>query len=132
MPGCIGFRVFPSPEVVTDITVLHEWVDQAAFDAYLRSEAFARSGEVLPPMMIAPPSSRRYRVELIETAERPSRAQMPSGRSAEVRRALTITSAQPGDQPRFDDIADQIGLAPRSLARRFDRPCPRSNLLSVT
>jgi quinol monooxygenase YgiN len=35
--------VSPSPEVVTDITVLHEWVDQAAFDAYLQSEAFARA-----------------------------------------------------------------------------------------
>jgi quinol monooxygenase YgiN len=67
MPGCIGFRVFPSPERNTDITVLHEWVDQAAFDAYLASEAFARSGEVLRPMMTAPPSSRRYRAELIET-----------------------------------------------------------------
>ncbi len=67
MPGCIGFRVFPSIEINTDITVLHEWVDQACFDGYLASEAFARSGEVLRPMMTAPPSSRRYRVELIET-----------------------------------------------------------------
>jgi transcriptional regulator GlxA family with amidase domain len=54
-------------------------------------------------------------------AESPSRAQMPSGRSAEVRQALTITAAQLEGQPRIDDIAGQIGLASRSLARRFEQ-----------
>ncbi len=67
IPGCLAFHVFASPETGTDITVLHEWVDQAAFDGYLASDVFARSGQVLRPLMTAPPSSRRYRVELIET-----------------------------------------------------------------
>lgn len=67
MPGCIDFRAFPSTESDTGIIVLHEWADQAAFDRYLASDAFARSGAVLRPMMTASPSSRRFRAELIET-----------------------------------------------------------------
>ncbi len=54
-------------------------------------------------------------------AERPSRTHMPTGRSAEVRRALAITADQMADQPRFDAIAADVGLAPRSLARRFEQ-----------
>lgn len=53
-------------------------------------------------------------------ADHPSPARMPSGRTAEVRRALAITAEQLADDPRFDDIADEVGLAQRSLARRFD------------
>jgi len=53
-------------------------------------------------------------------AERPSRAHMPTGRSAEVRRALAITADRMADDPRFDAIAAQVGLASRSLARRFE------------
>lgn len=67
MPGCVAFRVFCDRESDTGITVLHEWIDQASFEQYLASEAFARSGEVLRPMMTATPSSRRFRVELVET-----------------------------------------------------------------
>ncbi len=66
MPGCIAFRVFCNPQNDTGITVLHEWIDQASFDGYLASEAFARSGEILRPMMTGTPSSRRFRVELVE------------------------------------------------------------------
>jgi quinol monooxygenase YgiN len=67
MPGCLGFRVFCDREREGGITVLHEWVDRAAFDEYLASEAFARSGAVLRPMMTEAPSSRRFQVELAET-----------------------------------------------------------------
>jgi len=67
MPGCLGFRVFPSVENETDITVVHEWTDQTRFADYLASEAFARSGEFLRPLMTVPPSSRRFRVELMES-----------------------------------------------------------------
>ncbi len=67
MPGCVAFRVFASRECDTEITVLHEWADQASFDRYLTSEAFTRSGERLRPMMTSSPSSRRFRVELVET-----------------------------------------------------------------
>ena len=66
MPGCIAFRVFCNRQNDTGITVLHEWIDQASFDGYLASDAFARSGEILRPMMTGTPSSRRFRVELVE------------------------------------------------------------------
>ncbi len=67
MSGCIAFRAFDSHQNDTDITVLHEWIDQASFDAYLASDAFVRSGEILRPMMTGAPSSRRFRVELVPT-----------------------------------------------------------------
>ncbi|MGH1348739.1 MAG: helix-turn-helix domain-containing protein [Nannocystales bacterium] len=54
-------------------------------------------------------------------AAHPSPAHMPAGRSAEVRRALAITEARLADDPRLTDIADEIGMASRSLARRFEQ-----------
>jgi quinol monooxygenase YgiN len=65
MPGCVAFRVFADRRDQTGVTVLHEWVDQGAFDRYLESDAFARSGEILRPMISGAPSSRRFRVELV-------------------------------------------------------------------
>lgn len=53
--------------------------------------------------------------------ERPSPAHMPTGRSPEVRRALEISAEQLADVPSFDDIASDVGLVSRSLARRFER-----------
>ncbi|AGL16066.1 AraC family transcriptional regulator [Actinoplanes sp. N902-109] len=52
-------------------------------------------------------------------AEKPSPVVMPVGRSPELRRVLHLTEERLGDQVRFEDLADEIGLAPRSLARRF-------------
>jgi quinol monooxygenase YgiN len=66
MPGCLALRVFCGRDNDTGITVLHEWVDQASFAEYLASEAFSRSGELIRPMMTETPSSRRFRVELVE------------------------------------------------------------------
>lgn len=54
-------------------------------------------------------------------AEQPSRARMPSGRTAVVRQALALTDARLADEPRLDEIAAAVGLAPRSLARRFEQ-----------
>ena len=54
-------------------------------------------------------------------ADHPSPAHMPTGRSAEVKRALAITADRLADDPRLVDIADEVGLASRSLARRFER-----------
>jgi quinol monooxygenase YgiN len=68
MPGCVDFRLFPSLDRDTDITVLHEWTDRAAFDGYLASDAFARSGAVLRPLMTGTASSRRFHVDLVEQA----------------------------------------------------------------
>lgn len=67
MKGCVAFRVFASHETETDVTVLHEWQDQGAFDAYLESDAFARAGDALRPLMTGPPKSQRFRVTLVET-----------------------------------------------------------------
>jgi quinol monooxygenase YgiN len=66
MPGCVAFRAFADPHNDTDVTVLHEWIDKESFDRYVASDAFARSGEVLRPIMTGAPSSRRFRVELVE------------------------------------------------------------------
>ncbi|WP_406832867.1 AraC family transcriptional regulator [Pedococcus sp. KACC 23699] len=53
-------------------------------------------------------------------AESPSPVVMPAGRSAEVRKALQLTEERLGDEVRFEDVAAAVGLAPRSLARRFE------------
>jgi AraC-like DNA-binding protein len=52
-------------------------------------------------------------------AERPSPVVVPTGRSPELRRALRLTEERLGGDVRFTDLADEVGLAPRSLARRF-------------
>lgn len=52
-------------------------------------------------------------------AAKPSPIVVPAGRSAELRRALELTRRRLGEQIRFEDVAEDVGLAPRSLARRF-------------
>lgn len=52
-------------------------------------------------------------------AEQPSPVVVPVGRSPELRRALRMTEERLGSEVRFEDLADEVGLAPRSLARRF-------------
>lgn len=66
MTGCVSFRVYASRLAPTDVTVVHEWEDGDAFDRYLGSDAFARSGAVLRPLMTAAPVSRRFTAELLE------------------------------------------------------------------
>ena len=67
MPGNIAFRVYAARENDTAVAVVHEWDDEASFAAYLRSDSFARSGEVIRPLMIGAPVSRRFRADLLET-----------------------------------------------------------------
>jgi AraC-like DNA-binding protein len=45
---------------------------------------------------------------------------VPAGRSTELRRARQLTEARLGAEVRFEDLAAEVGLAPRSLARRFE------------
>jgi AraC-like DNA-binding protein len=52
-------------------------------------------------------------------AEQPSPVVVPVGRSPELRRALRLTEERLGGEVRFEDLADEVGMAPRSLARRF-------------
>jgi quinol monooxygenase YgiN len=67
MPGNLDFRVYAVRDDEEGVTVIHEWVDEPSFAAYLSSPAFERSGVVLRPLMSAPPQSRRFRAELFET-----------------------------------------------------------------
>lgn len=53
-------------------------------------------------------------------AERPSPVVVPAGRSEELRRALRLTEERLGGEVRFEDVAREVGLVPRSLARRFE------------
>jgi AraC-like DNA-binding protein len=52
-------------------------------------------------------------------AERPGPVVVPAGRSPELRRALELTGQWLARDVRFEEVADAVGLAPRSLARRF-------------
>jgi AraC-like DNA-binding protein len=56
-------------------------------------------------------------------AEQPSTVTVPAGRSAELRHALAVTEDGLADGVRFEDVAREVGLAPRSLARRFEDEC---------
>lgn len=56
-------------------------------------------------------------------AEHPSTVNLPAGRSPELRRALALTDDRLAEEPRFNEIARDVGLAPRSLARRFEAEC---------
>lgn len=67
MPGNRDFRVFASREDQGQITVLHEWDDEASFRGYLASESFAGFGAVVRPLTVGAPVSRRFRAELVET-----------------------------------------------------------------
>src|SRR5262245_18817217 len=53
-------------------------------------------------------------------AEQPSPVVVPAGRSPELRRALRLTEERLRGEVRFEDVAKDVGLAPRSLARRFE------------
>jgi quinol monooxygenase YgiN len=67
MPGNLDFRVYQARDTEGDVTVIHEWEDETSFAGYLSSEAFARSGAVLRPLMTVPPVSRRFHAALLET-----------------------------------------------------------------
>lgn len=49
----------------------------------------------------------------------PSRATMPAGRSPLVRRALELTAARMAEDPRFDRLAGELAVTPRTLARHI-------------
>ena len=66
MPGNLDFRVYAADDEET-VAVIHEWADQDAFAAYLASDAFARSGAAIRPLVTSPPMSRRFVAELVET-----------------------------------------------------------------
>ncbi len=67
MPGNLDFRVYAARDDDGAVAVIHEWVDEPSFAAYLASDAFARSGALIRPLVIAPPVSRRFDAALLET-----------------------------------------------------------------
>ena len=67
MPGNLAYRVYASREDDSRVTIVHEWEDEESFARYAKSEAFARSGLMIRPMMTGTPVSRRFRAELVET-----------------------------------------------------------------
>jgi AraC-like DNA-binding protein len=56
-------------------------------------------------------------------AEQPSPVTVPAGRSPELRRALAVTEERMADDLAFDEVAREVGLTARSLARRFEDEC---------
>lgn len=66
MPGNLDFRVYAADDEAA-VAVIHEWADQDAFAAYLASDAFARSGAAIRPLVTSPPVSRRFVADLVET-----------------------------------------------------------------
>jgi AraC-like DNA-binding protein len=56
-------------------------------------------------------------------ARHPSPVAVPAGESPELRRALALTGDGLAEDLSFDEIARAVGLAPRSLARRFEDEC---------
>ena len=56
-------------------------------------------------------------------AQHPSPVMVPAGQSPELRRALALTSDGLPEEVRFEDIAREVGLSARSLARRFEDEC---------
>lgn len=67
MPRCRTFRPYCDPVSESHVGIVHEWQDEAGFEAYLKSEDFAKIGAVLRPLMTSAPSSRRYRATPLET-----------------------------------------------------------------
>jgi len=67
MRGNLDFRVYAARDDEEAVAVIHEWADEPSFAAYLSSHAFARSGAVLRPLLTAPPVSRRFHADLLET-----------------------------------------------------------------
>jgi quinol monooxygenase YgiN len=66
MPGNLDFRVYVARDDEEVVVVIHEWADESSFAGYLSSDAFARSGAVLRPLVTPPPVSRRFRAALLE------------------------------------------------------------------
>ena len=58
-----------------------------------------------------------------QLALEPSPVTVPAGQTPELREALARTEERLAEDVRFDEIARDVGLASRSLARRFEDEC---------
>ena len=66
MPGNLAYRPFAEPDSATKVSILQEWRDSTAFEAYAASPVFAHLGASLRPIMTSPPHSRRLSAELMQ------------------------------------------------------------------
>jgi quinol monooxygenase YgiN len=67
LPGNQSYRAFLDPETQTGIRIFHEWDSKDAFEGYMESEPFQRIGRELRPLLTAPPISRRFTADQLET-----------------------------------------------------------------
>ncbi|WP_171060533.1 putative quinol monooxygenase [Poseidonocella sp. HB161398] len=65
MPGNIAFVAFAGPGDGTALGMLREWQTGADFDASRASGDFRAFGAAVRPLMIAPPSRRRFAATLL-------------------------------------------------------------------
>ncbi|MDN5895131.1 MAG: AraC family transcriptional regulator [Nocardioides sp.] len=108
-----------APEPSTPLTVF----DLSPLARALVSEcdAWPDADEPLPPYarsVFAALAAVTWRL-----AQQPSPVTVPAGHSPELRRALVLTDGRLSEVVRFEDIASEVGLASRSLARRFEDEC---------
>jgi quinol monooxygenase YgiN len=66
MPGCVAFIPFQDATDPQKVGVIHEWETQQDFEGYTSSEEFARVGQILRAMMLAPPISHRFDATLLK------------------------------------------------------------------
>lgn len=65
MLGCVAFIPFQDASDPKKVGVIHEWKTQQDFEGYTTSDEFARVGQILRPMMLAPPVSHRFDATLL-------------------------------------------------------------------
>ena len=65
--GCISFTPVLDPTDPARLGIVEEWAEADAFEQYTSSREFAEIGKVLRPLMTAPPVSRRFDAQLIES-----------------------------------------------------------------
>lgn len=66
MPGCVTFIPFQDASDPQKLGVMHEWNTAQDFAGYTASAGFARVGQTLRPMMLAPPVSHRFDATPVE------------------------------------------------------------------
>lgn len=101
----------PAPLTVFDLSPL-------ARELLAECGEWGESEDPLPPYpraLFAALAAHAWRL-----AERPSPVVVPAGRTREVRAALALTEQRLGEHVRLEDLAREVGLVSRSLARRFE------------
>ena len=63
--GCERFAVYNDPRDANNLLLYEEWTNREAADAYMKSEYFRESGEILLPLIDGEPDSAYYEAELV-------------------------------------------------------------------